>query len=94
MCDFQILCSFYYILLSYSYLCIIHYTVYNQLSGWSRVLYSTAVQLPGWVPEFVITFLTKTALVEVSRILKLFVCMCGTFLYVLCCLLMYYCQGM
>eukprot|EP01032_Pedospumella_encystans_P028610 gene28610-32312_t len=34
--------------------------------GWSRVLYSCAVQLPTWVPEFIITFLTKTALVEAT----------------------------
>lgn len=30
------------------------------------MLYSCAVQLPTWVPEFIITFLTKTALVEVN----------------------------
>ena len=34
-------------------------------SGWSRVLYSTEVKLFPWIPEFVITFLTKTALIEV-----------------------------
>eukprot|EP01039_Chlorochromonas_danica_P002162 gene2163-2360_t len=33
-------------------------------SGWSRVLYSTEVKLYSWIPEFVVTFLTKTALVE------------------------------
>jgi hypothetical protein len=34
--------------------------------GYSRVLYSTEVKLFPWIPEFVISFLTKTALVEVS----------------------------
>eukprot|EP00981_Chlorochromonas_danica_P008842 scaffold2312_cov165-Ochromonas_danica.AAC.82 len=34
------------------------------ISGWSRVLYSTEVKLYSWIPEFVVTFLTKTALVE------------------------------
>jgi ribosome-associated toxin RatA of RatAB toxin-antitoxin module len=34
--------------------------------GWSRVLYSTQVKLFPWVPEFVVTFLTKTALVEAT----------------------------
>jgi hypothetical protein len=31
------------------------------------VLYSCAVQLPPWVPEFILNFLTKSALVEVSE---------------------------
>lgn len=35
-------------------------------SGWSRVVYSTEVKVPSWIPEFVLTFLTKTALVEVG----------------------------
>ena len=34
--------------------------------GWSRVLYSTEVKLFSWIPEFVVTFLTKTALISVS----------------------------
>ena len=38
-------------------------------SGWSRVLYSTEVKLFPWIPEFVITFLTKTALIEVNEAL-------------------------
>eukprot|EP01034_Spumella_vulgaris_P033293 gene33293-41085_t len=32
--------------------------------GWSRVLYSTEVKLFPWIPEFIVTYLTKTALVE------------------------------
>jgi hypothetical protein len=32
--------------------------------GWTRVLYSTEVKLFSWIPEFVVTFLTKTALIE------------------------------
>eukprot|EP01031_Cornospumella_fuschlensis_P029236 gene29236-35291_t len=39
-------------------------------SGWSRVLYSTEVKLLPWIPEFVITFLTKTALVEATTWVK------------------------
>ena len=38
--------------------------------GWSRVLYSCEVKLYSWVPEFVITFLTKTALVESTSWVK------------------------
>jgi hypothetical protein len=38
--------------------------------GMSRVLYSTEVRLFSWVPEFVITFLTKTALVESTTWVK------------------------
>lgn len=40
---------------------------YSSCSGWSRVLYSTEVKLFPWIPEFVITFLTKTALIEVRH---------------------------
>ncbi len=36
-------------------------------SGWSRILYSTQVKLFPWIPEFVVSFLTKTALIEVCR---------------------------
>jgi hypothetical protein len=43
------------------------YYVLHVYSGWTRVLYSTEVKLFNWIPEFVITFLTKTALVEVSN---------------------------
>ena len=32
--------------------------------GYTRVLYSTEVKLFSWIPEFVVTFLTKTALIE------------------------------
>jgi hypothetical protein len=39
--------------------------------GWSRVLYSTELQLTPWIPEFVITMLTKTALVESTAWVKL-----------------------
>jgi hypothetical protein len=42
-------------------------------SGWSRVLYSTEVKLFPWIPEFVITFLTKTALIEVSLYLYAYI---------------------
>jgi len=38
---------------------------------WSRVLYSTELQLTPWIPEFVITMLTKTALVESTAWVKL-----------------------
>lgn len=38
--------------------------------GWSRVLYSTEVKLFKWIPEFVITFLTKTALMEANAWVK------------------------
>lgn len=38
--------------------------------GWSRVLYSTEVKLFAWIPEFVITFLTKTALMEANAWVK------------------------
>jgi len=31
---------------------------------WSRVLYSTDVKLPSWLPSMVVNFLTKTAIVE------------------------------
>ena len=32
--------------------------------GWSRVLYSCELKLFKWIPEFIVNFLTKTALVE------------------------------
>lgn len=35
--------------------------------GWTRLLYSCEVKLYSWVPEFVVTFLTKTALVEATQ---------------------------
>ena len=38
--------------------------------GWSRVLYSSEVKLFSWIPEFVITFLTKTALMEANAWVK------------------------
>ena len=38
--------------------------------GFSRVLYSTEVKLFSWIPEFVITFLTNTALVESTSWVK------------------------
>ncbi|CAM5999349.1 unnamed protein product [Sphagnum balticum] len=34
------------------------------IRGWTRVLYTTDVKLFAWIPEFVVTFLTKTALIE------------------------------
>lgn len=34
--------------------------------GWSRVVYSVGVKLYSWVPGFVVTFLTNSALVEVK----------------------------
>lgn len=37
---------------------------FNLYRGWTRVLYSTEVKLYPWIPEFVVTFLTKTALIE------------------------------
>ena len=40
------------------------------------MLYSCAVQLPTWVPEFIITFLTKTALVEVNTHCISYFCVC------------------
>lgn len=39
-------------------------------AGHSRVLYSTEVKLFSWIPEFVITFLTNTALVESTSWVK------------------------
>ena len=39
-------------------------------AGWSRVLYSTEVKLFSWIPELVITFLTKTALLEANTWVK------------------------
>lgn len=32
--------------------------------GWTRILYSTKVKLFPWIPEFIVNFLTKTALVQ------------------------------
>jgi hypothetical protein len=42
--------------------------------GWTRVLYSTKVKLFPWIPNFVVTFITTRALVEVrnSRIWQLY----------------------
>lgn len=39
-------------------------------AGWSRVLYSTEVKLFSWIPEFVITFLTKQALLDANTWVK------------------------
>jgi len=33
-------------------------------NGWSRVLYSCELKLYKWIPDFIVNFLTKTALVE------------------------------
>jgi hypothetical protein len=38
---------------------------YFFVSGWTRLIYSTAAKMPKWVPEFVLGFLNKQALVEV-----------------------------
>jgi carbon monoxide dehydrogenase subunit G len=38
--------------------------------GYTRVLYSTEVKLFAWIPEFVVTFLTKTALLESTSWVK------------------------
>jgi hypothetical protein len=38
--------------------------------GWTRVLYSTEVKLYSWIPEMVVTFLTKTALVQSTTWVK------------------------
>eukprot|EP01035_Chromulina_nebulosa_P018733 gene18733-24497_t len=38
--------------------------------GWSRVLYSTGVKLYPWIPNFIVTFLTNTALVESTTWVK------------------------
>ena len=37
-------------------------------SGWTRVLYSTKVKLFPWIPNFIVTFITTKALVEVIMI--------------------------
>jgi hypothetical protein len=34
-------------------------------AGWTRVLYSTKIKLFPWIPEFIISFLTGKALLEV-----------------------------
>lgn len=39
-------------------------------AGWSRILYSSEVKLGPWIPEFVISYLTKTALVEANAWVK------------------------
>lgn len=39
-------------------------------SGWTRILYSTEVKLPPWVPEFVINMLTNSALLESTAWVK------------------------
>ena len=38
------------------------------ISGWTRVLYSTKVKLFPWIPNFIVTFITTKALVEVIMI--------------------------
>ena len=38
--------------------------------GWSRVLYSTDVHLPAWMPGAVVSFLTKTAILESTQWVK------------------------
>mmetsp|Transcript_34152 Transcript_34152/g.34808 ORF Transcript_34152/g.34808 Transcript_34152/m.34808 type:complete len:315 (+) Transcript_34152:60-1004(+) len=35
-------------------------------AGFTRVLYSTELKLPGWVPRMIVSFLTNTALVEAT----------------------------
>lgn len=37
------------------------------IRGWTRVLYSTKVKLFPWIPNFVVTFITTRALVEVRN---------------------------
>jgi hypothetical protein len=49
----------------YLYIYILIYILILIISGWTRVLYSTEVKLFPWIPEFVVNFLTKTALLEV-----------------------------
>jgi len=39
-------------------------------SGWSRVLYSTELKLPSWVPGIIVNFLTNSALVEATSWVK------------------------
>jgi hypothetical protein len=38
--------------------------------GWSRVLYSTDVRLPAWMPGVVVNILTKTAILESTQWVK------------------------
>ena len=38
--------------------------------GWSRVMYSTDIRLPSWIPSMVINFLTKTAILESTQWVK------------------------
>jgi len=38
--------------------------------GWSRVLYSCQVKLPNWIPEFVVSFLMKSAAIEATGWVK------------------------
>ncbi len=38
--------------------------------GWSRVMYSTDIRLPSWIPTMVINFLTKTAILESTQWVK------------------------
>jgi hypothetical protein len=38
--------------------------------GWSRVLYSCEIKIFKWIPEFIVSFLTKTALVESTTWVK------------------------
>ena len=54
--------------------------------GWTRVLYSTKLKLFGWVPEFIISFLTGKALTEVlSNLICLHFFACCCFLFIYCC---------
>lgn len=39
-------------------------------AGWSRVLYSTQLKLPSWVPGIIVNFLTNSALVEATSWVK------------------------
>ncbi len=53
--------------------------------GWSRVLYSTQVKLFPWIPEFVISILTNTALLEVRSVVASYMLYAATH----CCMLVY-----
>lgn len=44
-------------------------------SGWTRLLYSCKVKLLPWIPEFVVSFLTASALTEV-RFNAVLLCAC------------------
>ena len=45
---------------------LIHYLMHCYNRGWSRVLYSCRLKLPNWIPDFVVTFLLKSAAIEVT----------------------------